>query len=65
MITRGDFLIDMTDEITEYGYSSPAVTPDGDVYFVRSVHAKLTLPAPVVSYRLLRIRNTWYPRTGN
>lgn len=72
IITRGDALIDVTDEISGCGYSSPAVTAAGDVYFIGTVSAENPVPVtgvpglkeihPIVGYRLLRIRNTWDPK---
>jgi hypothetical protein len=63
IVTRGDELVAVTEEITRMGYSLPAVTESGDVYFIGTVSDPDPKAVPmIIGYRLLRIRNAWGPR---
>jgi hypothetical protein len=60
IVTNGDRLVAMTDKIEGYGYSLPAVTESGDVYFIGTVNNPDPAAVPMIAgYRLLRIRNSW------
>jgi hypothetical protein len=62
IVTNGDKFLAMTDKIEGYGYSLPAVTESGDVYFIGTVSDPDPAAVPrITGYRLLRVRNARDP----